>query len=146
MSLRISLANVFGKEVAKLLNIFCALNRYFVLFPFYSDKSFLSPPTEIRPAWEWYPSGLGSCPHVIELGAVPGEAYDPACDPLDANPLQDWQGGRGRRRRNRDMTKRMGAEGQEKLWEDKHKVCTVWGWVLTAGLTLACAKAQRCRN
>lgn len=46
MSPRISLANVFGKEVAKLLNIFCALNRHFVLFPFYPDKSFLSPPTE----------------------------------------------------------------------------------------------------
>lgn len=32
MALRISLANVFGKEVAKSLNIFWALNRHFQHF------------------------------------------------------------------------------------------------------------------
>lgn len=148
MSLRISLANAFGKEVAKLLNIFYALNRHFVPFPFYPDKSFLSPPTETqRPVWWWHPTGLGACTHVIELGAVPGETYDPACSPLAANPSQDWHGGRGWRRRNRDMTKGMGVEGREKLWEHQNKVCPACGdghsqlaWCLD------CAKAQMCRN
>lgn len=56
----IKLANVSGEEVAKLLNIFRASNRYFLPFPFCHDKSFLGSLTAARgPAWGWHLAGLG---------------------------------------------------------------------------------------
>ena len=113
-----SLANVSGEEVAKLLNIFRASNRHFVPFPFYPDKSFLSPlnrssETCLGMASHWVRCCAvvirDSPPDFTDVGTMPREAYDSAFSPLAANPPQDQH--HGGRRGNRDTTKGTGAEG-----------------------------------